>query len=385
MRVLVIPKPEPVGSVTSGIGRYVGILVRHLGPDVEIVHLPGAPHAEDQPRVPDPKAPVHHGSWRQRLRSVIPPTVRLAVGYARDTCRMAALMSPFRSQVDVVHINRVGCEIQTIAARLAGFRHVVTTIHNLPGEDAAAGQWFRRLVERLSFACAGRLISVSEATYEAWRDRIGLRHDRVTVIHNGIDPVEGAASERQAARRSFGLSDDALVFGICARLHPMKGHPVLLQAFARLKNDCPAARLLIAGDGPEEAAVQQLVRQLGLSEFVQLLGYVRDPQPFLAAIDVSVLPSVTLESLPFTVVEAMAAAVPSIVSDVGGAKEIVGASGGGCVVPKGDVEALAAAMRAYASDAVRRREEGHRSAAYAREFLTGEMMAQATLAVYRRA
>ena len=304
-------------------------------------------------------------------------------GYGRDICRLARLLAPFRGRVDVIHVNRVGCEIQTIAARLAGFRRVVTTIHNLPGEEAAAGHWFRRLVERLSFASAGRLIAVSNATYTSWHARTGLRRDRVTVIYNGIDPVEGEIPDRQSARHCFGLADGAIVFGICARLHPMKGHPVLLQAFARLKADCPGVRLLIAGDGPDEASVRQLIGQLGLAESVRMLGYLKDSRTFLAAIDVNVLSSVTLESMPFTVIEAMAAGVPSIASDVGGAKEIVTECRGGCVVPKGDVEALAAAMRAYAGSAVRREEEGWRAAAYAREVLTGDKMAQATLAVYR--
>ena len=239
MRVLILPGPEPAGAVTSGIGRYVGILVRHIGPEVDIVHLPGAPHDEDRPHERVESVTGHGGGWRRWGRTLVPSSVRLMAGYGRDICRLARLLAPFRGRVDVIHVNRVGCEIQTIAARLAGFRRVVTTIHNLPGEEAAAGHWFRRLVERLSFASAGRLIAVSNATYTSWHARTGLRRDRVTVIYNGIDPVEGEIPDRQSARHCFGLADGAIVFGICARLHPMKGHPVLLQAFARLKADCP--------------------------------------------------------------------------------------------------------------------------------------------------
>jgi glycosyltransferase involved in cell wall biosynthesis len=414
MRVLMLPKPEPEDGITSGIGRYVGIVERHLKADVEIVHLPGAPHAEDRPRekarvpgeIPDARL-IHMRRW-------VPPVFKLITGYVGDTIRLARLIRPYRNKVDLIHVSHVGCEIHTIAAKLAGFRKVVATIHNLPGEGAWAEHWFRRLVERLSFACAAQLISVSQATYDAWRERIGLRNDKVTVIHNGMDISDTELPDKQEARHRFSIPENIFVFGICARLHPMKGHRVLLEAFARLIKErellgCPVDKLLgespsgslpsatqqpsnsttgllllIAGDGPEQANIEAKIKDLGLAGHVRMLGRIQDVMGFMRTLDVHLLPSVTLESLPFSVVEAMFAGVPSIVSDVGGAKEIVRGADGGLVVPKGNVEALANAMRYFSGDKVERDEAGQRSAAYAHSNLTGKLMAHETLAVYRK-
>lgn len=475
MRVLMLPTPEPEDAISSGIGRYVGILERHIRENVEIIHLPGAPHAEDRPREKTAPSGGGHAASRRLWQGWVPPVCRLMAGYVSDTIRLARLIRPFRDKVDLIHVNHVGCEVHTIAAKLAGFSNVVATIHNLPGEGAWAGHWFRRLVERLSFACANQLISVSHATYDAWSERMGLRNDKVTVIHNGMDVSKSELLDKPEARRRLHIPECAVVFGICARLHPMKGHGVLLEAFARLvkeyndhdgvfiqvpprnsaadtaatteegmgeeiereapvvtgvspvktdvekdaagdggyykreseaggRTSCapfhvrgsdeprppeefkgPSLLLLIAGDGPEQGNIESQIKELGLTGHVRMLGRIRDVMEFMRALDVHVLPSVTLESLPFSVVEAMFAGVPSIVSDVGGAKEIVQAANGGVVVPKGDVGALKTAMRMYSGDKEGRRDAGWRSADYAKTRMTGAIMAHETLVVYKKA
>jgi len=416
MRVLMLPKPEPADAVTSGIGRYVGILEKHFGDDVEVFHLPGAPHEEDR-RLFRPVEPIRSpmGGRSGGIRKLIPQSLRLLAGYVHDIINLAGALRPLRNKVDLIHVNRVGCEIQTIAAKLAGFRRIVATIHNLPGEDATAQHGLRRWIERLSFSCADQLISVSEATYEAWGQRIGLNRNKVTVIHNGIDVTGQGLPTKQDARCQLGVPENALVFGICARLHPMKGHSVLLAAFAHLlkefeqkpvkpakegqkalvssssrsdvcglMSDVSSCLLLIAGDGPEQANIEAKIKELGIADHVRMLGRIQNVMGFMRALDVHVLPSVTLESMPFSVVEAMFAGVPSIVSDVGGAKEVVQASNGGEVVPKGDVDPLAKGMLDWACDSLRRDAAGVRCVTYARENLTGAGMTEVTLNVYRK-
>lgn len=414
MRILMIPKPEPADAVTSGIGRYVGILEQHFSSDFEVVHLPGAPHAEDRTArvgvsATTPVAVAPSGF----LKKCLPAGLPLALGYFRETVALARKLRSLKGKVDIIHVNRVGCEIQTVAAKLAGFKRVLATIHNLPGEDVAAQYWLRRLVERLSFACADHLISVSEATYEAWHQRTGLARTHVTIIHNGMDVRVQDLPSKQVARRSMGISEGVIVIGICARLHPMKGHSVLLDAFAQLvkehelssgqavgssasepytqavaiqqhNNSTTASPLLlVAGDGPEQANIEAQIQNLGLADHVRMLGRVQDVMGFMRTLDVHVLPSVTLESMPFSVIEAMFAGVPSIVSDVGGAREVVEACAGGQVVPKGDVDALAGCMRDWAHAAELRQEAGARCTAYAQQKLTGKLMSEATSAVYR--
>ena len=403
LRLLMLPKPEPADAVTSGIGRYVGILERNFGSDIEVFHLPGEPHEEDWPTMP---VPVTENNRAFRLSKCIPAGMLLLAGYLRETLALASKLRPYRNQVDLIHVNRVGCEIQTIAARLAGFKRIVATIHNLPGEDEDAQHKVRRMIERFSFGCAHRLISVSEATCEAWVNRIGLDRNKVTVIRNGMDVDEQALPTRQEARRRLGIPEEGIVFGICARLHPMKGHMVLLDAFAILLHELKASAgcgtrsasatqqlsnsttppplLLIAGDGPEQERIENKIRELGLEGCVRMLGRIQDVMGFMRALDIHVLPSITLESMPFSVVEAMFAGVPSIVSDVGGAKEIIMAAEGGQVVLREDVTALAAAMGRWFQDRELRDNAGVRCLSYAKTNLTGRRMTDLTENLYRK-
>ena len=128
----------------------------------------------------------------------------------------------------------------------------------------------------------------------------------------------------------------------------------------------------------------QQVKDLGLEDVVRFVGFVDDPLTFNVALDLQVLPSVSLECLPYSIVEGMHCGLPSIVSDVGGAKEIVRASGGGCVVAARDVHELAAALAAYTHDPERCLREGAAARKYARKELTAQKMAWKTLAVYER-
>jgi glycosyltransferase involved in cell wall biosynthesis len=127
-----------------------------------------------------------------------------------------------------------------------------------------------------------------------------------------------------------------------------------------------------------------LTTELGLTEHVTFLGHRTDAVQFARALDINVLPSVTLETLGYSLIEAMFAGVPSVVSDVGGMKELVNASEGGKVVPARDVERLAGALKFYIENSKIRRADGKKAAEYAQKHLTAQKMAQATLQIYRR-
>jgi glycosyltransferase involved in cell wall biosynthesis len=142
--------------------------------------------------------------------------------------------------------------------------------------------------------------------------------------------------------------------------------------------------LLVVGEGPERASIERRIAELGLSENVRMLGHRDDVFELVSALDILVQPSVTLEAFPYSVVEAMFAGVPSVVSDVGGAKEIVNASEGGYVVPKGDGAALADALSRYIDDEGKRRADGACARRFAENNLTASKMADATLDVYER-
>jgi glycosyltransferase involved in cell wall biosynthesis len=160
-----------------------------------------------------------------------------------------------------------------------------------------------------------------------------------------------------------------------ARLDAQKGIPVLLDAVASV----PDAAFVVAGDGPDRAALEARAVSLGLADRVRFLGHRRDVASLLAAADVLVLPSL-YEGLPLSVLEAMIAGVPVIATAVGGTDEVVRDGETGTLVPPGDASALAAAIRRVLGD----RERSSRLADAARALVAREHSVEAMVASVSR-
>jgi glycosyltransferase involved in cell wall biosynthesis len=178
----------------------------------------------------------------------------------------------------------------------------------------------------------------------------GVRAERVSVLPNPAPSVPAPGS-REEARRSLGI--DGPTFAFAGRLTAQKSLETTLEALARV----PGATLVIAGEGDRLEALRARSSELGLNGRVRFLG----PQPrervleLFRAADAAVLSS-AWENFPHTVVEALAAGTPVIATDVGGVREAVDDERNGLVVPAGDVDAFAAALRRYlADDALRAR------------------------------
>jgi glycosyltransferase involved in cell wall biosynthesis len=167
----------------------------------------------------------------------------------------------------------------------------------------------------------------------------------VRVVVNGIDVREvrrraGLAPEGAdavpRARRAVPL---VVANG---RLAPQKGFDLLIEAHAQVVGAGVRHRLLITGDGPDRAALEALVRRLGVESSVELPGFSANPYPAMAAADVFVLSSRS-EGLPLTLLEAMAVGAPIIATECGGGPRwLLGDSAGGQLVPPHSVDALGA-------------------------------------------
>ena len=144
--------------------------------------------------------------------------------------------------------------------------------------------------------------------------------------------------------------------GAISRLHRAKGLVHLLRALRLLRDALPEAPLLVlAGDGPERANLEQEADRLGLRESVRFLGVRRDIPDLLRSLDVLVIPSLW-EGIPATLLEAMAAGVPTVASNVGGIPEVVTHGRTGLLVPPGDPAALSeAVLRLMQDDGLARR------------------------------
>ena len=166
------------------------------------------------------------------------------------------------------------------------------------------------------------------------------------VVPNMVDTLRfspGSTSCREFARRRLGISDSDFLWLAVSRLAPAKDIPNMLYAFSEYSYQRTAARLLIAGGGPKEQEVAELIVKLNLESSVRLLGTCRNTPYLYRACDAFVLSS-AWEGVPTTVLEAMACEIPIVATRVGGVHEIVTDGETGFLVERENHEALASAM-----------------------------------------
>jgi len=225
-------------------------------------------------------------------------------------------------------------------------------------------------------ALTRRVVAISPAVVELLR-RGGVDPARIELIPDAVEPrsLEPARGAREV-RRSLGLESGRLALLSLASLDRRKGLDVLLEALARLRERRadPLPALWIAGSGPEEGPLRQLVADLRLGESVDFLGRREDAPDLLGACDVFVLPS-RREGMGVAALEAMAVGKPVVASRVGGLAHAVESEGTGLLVPPEDPGALAAALERVLDDAeLRERLSANGPARVTREFLAEDQV-----------
>ena len=167
-------------------------------------------------------------------------------------------------------------------------------------------------------------ISRNQRAY--WTER-GIRPRGEATIRNGVDLRRFSpalrAEHRDAVRARFGLGPEDFVVGLCAVMRPEKNHLQLVDAVADLRRRGLPVKALLVGDGPMRAAIEERARALGASDAVVLTGMQDDVRPLVSAFDVGCLCSVSIETLSLAALEVMAMGIPMVMSDIGGASEIV--------------------------------------------------------------
>lgn len=227
----------------------------------------------------------------------------------------------------------------TIEWAMANALPLVRQIHTEDGfgPEERERQLPRRVWTRRIFLRRATVVLPSRTLWriatKVWR----LDRSRVRYIPNGIDLARFA--DATAAQ----LPGEGPVIGCVAALRAEKNLARLVRAFRLVAAEIPA-RLVIVGDGPERTALEALAASLGLSERLLFTGHVPEPAPYYRAFDIFALTSDT-EQMPMTVLEAMAAALPVVATDVGDIKEMLAAENRDFIVRRDD-RALADALLA---------------------------------------
>lgn len=247
-------------------------------------------------------------------------------------------------QVDLIHAHQYTPFFYSLLSRTTqDHPPILFTEHGRHYPDHASFK--RTLFNRLMLRRHDRITAVGHFIRHALITNEHLPADRIEVIHNGCpDTAECTAmNTRESIRQTLGLTADQPVFIQVARFHPVKDHATAIRAFAQVHQHQPAARLLLVGDGSEQAVCRERVNALGLGSVIQFLGLRRDVTTLLQAADVFVLSSLS-EGISVTLLEAMAARLPIIATDVGGNSEVVIHEHNGLLSPRRDYASMAGHM-----------------------------------------
>ena len=278
-------------------------------------------------------------------------------------CRtLAALIRDEGYQVVHCHGSRANMMGAMLRRRISA--PVVTTVHSDYRLDYLGRPLHRltfRTINMIALRFLNYYIGVSEAMAELLIRR-GFDAQRMFSIYNGIDfssPRPVVDREEYLDRLGVKRGADSVIFGIAARISPVKDMGTLVRAFARTVSNYPSARLIIAGDGEQRRELEALAAELCPRDSVCFAGWVDDVDSFYNAIDVNMLTSLS-ETFPYALTEGARMHCATVASRVGGIPYLIDDEVCGLLFPAQDVEALADRMCRLAGDGALREVLGRR-------------------------
>jgi glycosyltransferase involved in cell wall biosynthesis len=234
---------------------------------------------------------------------------------------------------------------------------------------------------RARYAAAARIVANSNWVAEQ-AAASGAPKEKLTVVYEGEEiPARFTSEQRQAARTRWGISGEAPLLGCVGVLLPDKGQEWLIRALSETRKEFPAAKLLLAGDGPCRTQLESQARDLGLADAVIFAGFVKDVETVYAALDVFLLPSF-FEALNNSLLAAMAYEIPSIAFHRGALGEIIEDTRSGLLVEAANVPALQAATAGILRDPAYAKNLGAAGRQRVEENFSAEKMVEGMIQVY---
>ncbi|OGG77711.1 hypothetical protein A3B35_03690 [Candidatus Kaiserbacteria bacterium RIFCSPLOWO2_01_FULL_54_24] len=282
------------------------------------------------------------------IHTVSIPSFQRDISVFKEFKVLGELVRIFKQErPDVVHLNSSKAGgIGALAARLVGIKTIIFTSHGLAWDEdrntlSRAAIW---LASQLTFLLCHKVIVISRDNLT----RVGT--GKAVLIHNGLGPLQ--FMPREDARDALGLSPEAVVIGALGELTWNKNYHTLIHAAAELKRAGRDFVLCIIGGGEEQRFLEALIQESGLGGHMRMSGFLPDGYKYLKAFDIFVLPSVK-EGLPYVLLEAAAAGLPAVGSNIPGIVDVLGEGAGLLVRPK-DEKVLRDALASLLDDATLR-------------------------------
>ncbi len=314
-------------------------------------------------------AGVKHTTLNIRTKSELDPRIYWPLG------RLARFIKEKR--IDVIHSQTRITQVMGQCLGKMTKRPFVSTCHG----------FFKTRLSRRIFPCWGdAVIAISPAVKEHLTRDFGLPGRLSELIRNGIDVKDFplvSAQMREQKRKKFNIMAEEPVIGIIARLSDVKGHTVLIGAMSRVIQKIPTALLMIVGTGKMESFLKAKVRDMNLEDHVRFCPVVNRIPEYLAVFDIFVMPSLQ-EGLGLSVIEAQAAGLPVVASDVGGIPALIVNGQTGLLVEPKDTGALAQAIVELLENPQKAKDMGARAHTFIEREFSAERMVGQTLELYRK-
>lgn len=354
----------------GGAERQVVELAKSLDPNIFRVHVCSL--SNDNP-LADQLDPI-----RERF-AVIAKRSKYDIALIR---RVSHYMKANR--IDVVHSFMFDAEIVgRLAGRMAGVPAVICS-NRCPHWQRKR---FKLWIARATSGCFDRMIANSHAGMVYERDQQHIPSNKLCVIPNGVDTNRFKPGKAEALRDSLGISREAVVVGMIAHFRGNKDHDTWLRAAADVLKSHPDTIFISAGAADGDTAghyfgrATRLCHELGIESAVKFLGPRADVAELYSMLDMKVLSS-RFEGTPNVVLEAMAAGLPTIVTDVSDNARIVQDGTTGFVVPMGDAKQMAQRMSELVGNATLRRQMGEAARTRAVDEYSVEALGRRTGEVY---
>ena len=300
----------------------------------------------------------------------------------------------YREKPDIVHLNssKVG-GLGAVAAKIVSWvmgygLWVVFTVHGWPFKEDRP-RWQKLAVYFLSWLSSlfqNKIILIDRADLAT--ARWFIPETKLHLIAHGIAPID--FRPRESARAFFmqaiGRKEDhdLVLIGTIAELTKNKGLKYLIGAAAQVKSELqnPNFKIVIIGEGESRIELQREIQRLKLSDTVFLLGFVPNAARYLKGLDIFVLPSLK-EGLPYSIMEAMAAGLPVVATNVGGIPDLIIDGKSGLIVPPKDPAAIAKAILPLLQDPRERQSLSQEARRRIATSFNIEAMVAKTIAVYK--
>ena len=354
----------------------------HSGQAVHVASLAWAFKAGNRynPIVACPSGDAVTLKWLQQAGITVYPMRMRKFGNLIPMIELTRLLK--RESIQILHVHGQEAGIWgRVAARLAQVPIVVYTPHTIETTKEPLRPFYY-LLERALASYTDMVISVNEVDRLKLIDLGIVPPDRVVTIHNGIDAQRyDLRIDSIRKREELEVGTTSFLIAQIGRLNQQKGLRCLIQAASLVLEKYPKALFLLIGEGPLEGELRREVEELGLSQSVRFLGWRDDVPEILACVDLFVLASLW-EGLPYTLLEAMAAGLPVVATDVGGCREVVLDGETGLLVPPRAPEALAQAIMMLLSERNLLQGMAEKGRERVAEHFSIEVMIEKTEAVY---